>query len=181
MSPDFHIKRVRHYSKFSIGSGEVHLREDGPNRGPVSAVPTHQSLLPPRQDRGVGLQVDPGAAPHGPQPLHRDVGGIAQTQTDQVEHPLLFGTRSSARALRHARTLAGSPAAECGMLRNRFAFYDTDGRVTTGRNSNQRRFVLHAHATTHVHAHTGDEVTSNSPVFLGTDQNFLLLVFLSVC
>lgn len=55
--------------------------------GVCQCGPTHQSLLPHSQDGRVGLQVDPGAALHRLQTLHRDVGRVAQPQADQVEHP----------------------------------------------------------------------------------------------
>lgn len=45
-------------------------------------VQTYQSFFSHSQDGGVGLQVNPGAAPHSLQTLHRDVGGVSEPQTD---------------------------------------------------------------------------------------------------
>lgn len=51
---------------------------------------TYQRLLPHRQDRRVGLQVDPGAASNSPQTLHRNVGCVSEPQADQIEHSVGF-------------------------------------------------------------------------------------------
>ncbi|TNN25305.1 hypothetical protein EYF80_064566 [Liparis tanakae] len=58
---------------------------------------THQRLLPHREHGGVGLQVDPGAAAHGPQPLHRDVLRVPQTQAHQVQHAVLSAAHCTRR------------------------------------------------------------------------------------
>lgn len=56
--------------------------------GPLgdSSGQTYQRFLAHREDGRVGLQVHPAAPPHRLQPLHCDVLGISQAQTDQVQH-----------------------------------------------------------------------------------------------
>ena len=52
----------------------------------LPAVQLLERLGAAREDRGVRLQVHLVTAPHDLQTLHRDVTGVAQTQTDKVEH-----------------------------------------------------------------------------------------------
>ena len=75
-------------------------------------VRTHQSLLPHRQDGGVGLQVNSGAALHRLQTLHRDVRRVPKPEADQIQHvaglclrsgsgsPLQVGVSAPGRGLR---------------------------------------------------------------------------------
>lgn len=52
----------------------------------ATLLQTHQRLFAHGENRGVGLQVDPGAAPHRLQTLHRDVGGVSEPQADHIQH-----------------------------------------------------------------------------------------------
>lgn len=104
--------------------------------------PTHQSLLPHSQDGRVGLQVDPGAALHRLQTLHRDVGRVAQPQADQVEHPagvpLRTGSVSPPRNGLHDRVMRHFYRPPHGFTCNRYkpvcrkllTFYDSCSRRT---------------------------------------------------
>uniref|UniRef100_A0A8C5JS37 NADP-dependent oxidoreductase domain-containing protein n=2 Tax=Passerellidae TaxID=1729112 RepID=A0A8C5JS37_JUNHY len=103
---------------FSSGPTSPSTPRPAGTRGLGPCGRTYQRLLAHGEHGRVGLQVHPAAAPHGLQPLHRDVLGIAQAQPHQVQHargapgqhPPHQGNQAASAGTPHAPPPAGTRA-----------------------------------------------------------------------